>query len=705
MTAIDEKKATSTNSPCADCSAFLNWNEEELVTKSEKHVVFLSLVAAVKLQPELDISLEAKAVKFLEYVVPFNQESTEAFLNSFASFSGDSSTNFIQSIVVLVSTPNQAIAKAAMKMLEKLFSWCSAKVRLALVKADLMHQLITTLNPLSLSIAEAVDIHIHLLKIITHFIVIFDLNQLQSIMWSLPPLFGYLFTQSKDHTNLQDSRLNEVPQDAQPMNRSLHPPHDTEYLYVADISKFRIQTETVGSLIHTSAFLHAQSPHPDSYLRSELDYPRHQIIPHPPLVDLFHPPTGSYSRIMSESPSSQQGKNGGIPVHGIDSKVFECGTTTLFSFALTETTPSQHRLFGSEVIQRVVGCSVSHSTMTVGRDCCRRIWEVMMYLNNSFSSCIRLSNDEFSISFDELDSKKGQSSLCYGRPEWWTIDASITFASHSIGFNDDEANVAFSVLETIRGVMGVVLVKDDILRLVRAQFGTIGSQIRTAVVSSGSQYSKTSVEQMNELDPIVLGGDGLTATTCSQLSEVSIYSDSGSTADSSLFCGEDTAFFLRLSQGAINMKGSSLTIQTSSFRRNNRCSEEERQLRSQHHSTVADDSETPTDATDEDEVSITTLKAKKKRKMETSWMDELFESTDIQMWSTVPNKKPVEPLAGTPTKHTHSGKSSPRTQSSQSTRSSSPTREELMIMFPEEKTPGPSHRHLVDEPLSCSHPT
>ncbi|KAK2944364.1 hypothetical protein BLNAU_20553 [Blattamonas nauphoetae] len=142
------------------------------------------------------------------------------------------------------------------------------------------------------------------------------------------------------------------------------------------------------------------------------------------------------------------------------------------------------------------------------------------------------------------------------------------------------------------------------------------------------------------------------------------------------------------------MKGSSLTIQTSSFRRNNRCSEEERQLRSQHHSTVADDSETPTDATDEDEVSITTLKAKKKRKMETSWMDELFESTDIQMWSTVPNKKPVEPLAGTPTKHTHSGKSSPRTQSSQSTRSSSPTREELMIMFPE--------RRLLDHPIVIS---
>ncbi|KAK2944363.1 hypothetical protein BLNAU_20554 [Blattamonas nauphoetae] len=104
--------------------------------------------------------------------------------------------------------------------------------------------------------------------------------------------------------------------------------------------------------------------------------------------------------------------------------------------------------------------------------------------------------------------------------------------------------------------MGVVLVKDDILRLVRAQFGTIGSQIRTAVVSSGSQYSKTSVEQMNELDPIVLGGDGLTATTCSQLSEVSIYSDSGSTADSRTN-SEPT---LRIPSSVVNPSADSIVV-------------------------------------------------------------------------------------------------------------------------------------------------
>ncbi|KAK2946507.1 hypothetical protein BLNAU_18549 [Blattamonas nauphoetae] len=53
-----------------------------------------------------------------------------------------------------------------MKMLEKLMWHCSAKCRLDLVKADLIHQLIVSLNPQSHSFAEAVDIHINVTNII-----------------------------------------------------------------------------------------------------------------------------------------------------------------------------------------------------------------------------------------------------------------------------------------------------------------------------------------------------------------------------------------------------------------------------------------------------------------------------------------------------------------------------------------------------------
>ncbi|KAK2959915.1 hypothetical protein BLNAU_5112 [Blattamonas nauphoetae] len=55
-----------------------------------------------------------------------------------------------------------------MKMLVNLFEWCSNTDRLTLFKADLIPQLVTTLNPQSLSFGEAVNIHTNLLKIIAN---------------------------------------------------------------------------------------------------------------------------------------------------------------------------------------------------------------------------------------------------------------------------------------------------------------------------------------------------------------------------------------------------------------------------------------------------------------------------------------------------------------------------------------------------------
>ncbi|KAK2953081.1 hypothetical protein BLNAU_12070 [Blattamonas nauphoetae] len=54
-----------------------------------------------------------------------------------------------------------------MKMLETLIIWYSPNIRLALVKADLIPQIINTLNPQSHSFAEPVDLHVSLILIIT----------------------------------------------------------------------------------------------------------------------------------------------------------------------------------------------------------------------------------------------------------------------------------------------------------------------------------------------------------------------------------------------------------------------------------------------------------------------------------------------------------------------------------------------------------
>ncbi|KAK2963538.1 hypothetical protein BLNAU_1581 [Blattamonas nauphoetae] len=177
MTAIDKEKDSSSNTTCSnmpsthvtcsrDCSPFLNWNEEQPETEGEKTIVFRSLVATLKFQPALDTSLEAKTVKFLEYVTQKCSPSSDAFLSSLGSTTDDSLKNFIQCIVVLVSTPSQMITAAAMEILNELIIHSSLKVRQALVKADLIPQLISTLNPLSLSFAETINIQIRVATII-----------------------------------------------------------------------------------------------------------------------------------------------------------------------------------------------------------------------------------------------------------------------------------------------------------------------------------------------------------------------------------------------------------------------------------------------------------------------------------------------------------------------------------------------------------
>ncbi|KAK2948851.1 hypothetical protein BLNAU_16194 [Blattamonas nauphoetae] len=167
MTDLVTNTSSCTDSPYSDCSPFVNWSEEQLGSESENATLFLSLVATIKLQPVLDDSLKAKAVKFLESVHVDDEESADAFLHSLQRNTDESLTNVVQSIVVLISLPNEEITKATMKILKTLFSRCSAQHLFTVVQADLIPRLINTLNPQSVSFVEAEDIHIPLLSIIT----------------------------------------------------------------------------------------------------------------------------------------------------------------------------------------------------------------------------------------------------------------------------------------------------------------------------------------------------------------------------------------------------------------------------------------------------------------------------------------------------------------------------------------------------------
>ncbi|KAK2942009.1 hypothetical protein BLNAU_23074 [Blattamonas nauphoetae] len=168
MTTLHSTTDTLVEWTRADCSPFLNWDEEKLDSVHKRVVVFRSLVATMKLQPEFDVSLEAKAVKCLKYVEPLGKQSTDAFLNSFVRTSDDFSTNFIQPMMVLLSSPSLVIATAAMQMLASLIASCSTKIHLLLVKADLIPQIIVTSTLQSLSFEKVKYIHTYFISIIVH---------------------------------------------------------------------------------------------------------------------------------------------------------------------------------------------------------------------------------------------------------------------------------------------------------------------------------------------------------------------------------------------------------------------------------------------------------------------------------------------------------------------------------------------------------
>ncbi|KAK2945973.1 hypothetical protein BLNAU_19117 [Blattamonas nauphoetae] len=153
-----------------DTSPFLNCVEDGLASEHEKAVVFRSLVATLKSKHTLDASLEAKAVSFLKYVILWDEEVTEVFPSTLASSADESPTDFVQSIVELISLPSHTITDVTVEMLERLIFWCSVKNRFTLIKADLIPHLIITLNPLSLSFTDAVDIHINFMKSVSRFL-------------------------------------------------------------------------------------------------------------------------------------------------------------------------------------------------------------------------------------------------------------------------------------------------------------------------------------------------------------------------------------------------------------------------------------------------------------------------------------------------------------------------------------------------------
>ncbi|KAK2949763.1 hypothetical protein BLNAU_15337 [Blattamonas nauphoetae] len=143
-TRLTTSRALCEQSDDAD-SAFKNWNPDENPRYTNKPKILESLVAWIKDGHPFNDSLEDKAVLLLDRIRQSDSREAEGFIN-------------------LMTRP--AIVSSSMCMLDHLFCHCSPQFRLKLIEAQLIPQIIISLNPQSLVVRETLRINASLLRLI-----------------------------------------------------------------------------------------------------------------------------------------------------------------------------------------------------------------------------------------------------------------------------------------------------------------------------------------------------------------------------------------------------------------------------------------------------------------------------------------------------------------------------------------------------------
>ncbi|KAK2950294.1 hypothetical protein BLNAU_14786 [Blattamonas nauphoetae] len=108
-----------------------------------------------------------KAVSFLTHHLHLTRDSDlvdRYVIDLIPSSLDESVKEFLNSIVVPLASTNQPILNASVYRLTDLFGHCSASLLLKLVRADLIPKLVSSLNPSTISFAEAQKIHIPLIN-------------------------------------------------------------------------------------------------------------------------------------------------------------------------------------------------------------------------------------------------------------------------------------------------------------------------------------------------------------------------------------------------------------------------------------------------------------------------------------------------------------------------------------------------------------
>ncbi|KAK2957743.1 hypothetical protein BLNAU_7177 [Blattamonas nauphoetae] len=136
-------------------SAFLNFDRRSKMSLEDKSTLYRSLISLIRTNCEFDDALQDRAAQFLQSLEPKWNEKEKAakLVTDLVPSSAGSPSDFVASILTLLSSPHSKVTKAALSFLSATINASPDEIRCRLVESDLITNLLATVQPHTLPIS------------------------------------------------------------------------------------------------------------------------------------------------------------------------------------------------------------------------------------------------------------------------------------------------------------------------------------------------------------------------------------------------------------------------------------------------------------------------------------------------------------------------------------------------------------------------
>ncbi|KAK2958854.1 hypothetical protein BLNAU_6103 [Blattamonas nauphoetae] len=145
----EETRALTTSNENALQDSFLSYDMNSELSSENKSTVFCSLVALVTQEYPFTNALQFRATEFLKLLEPdwTDEGLTDKHFTDLVPLSNGSPSGFIQGILTLVACPHSSIVAAALTTFRRIVEFSPDAVRLRFVEADLVSNLLASVQP------------------------------------------------------------------------------------------------------------------------------------------------------------------------------------------------------------------------------------------------------------------------------------------------------------------------------------------------------------------------------------------------------------------------------------------------------------------------------------------------------------------------------------------------------------------------------